>query len=132
MSKPFKELVPDSDKLKVLIANEANKSKRASLVSIKTDAGLRLERRRSSVGSLVQFVNAETGKSHTGHNTAMEGMFGRDAGVSEAIERFQFRSVAGPQISAKGQLPDDPDRLIAASKRKRMVEYNVQRKATNR
>jgi len=135
LSNPLKESLSCKNKLNAFIANETNKGRRGSsggkrrvtTVSIKNDAGLRLERRRSSVGSLVQFVNAETAKSHNGH-TAMEGMFGRDASVSEAIGRFQFRSAAGPQMSAKGQLRNDPDRLIAASKRKRMVEYSIQRK----
>jgi len=136
---PSRESVFCETKLNAFIASESHKvpkcssaiKRRVTTISIKSDAGLRLERRRSSVGSLVQFVNAETGKSHNGH-TAMEGMFGRDASVSEAIGRFQFRSAAGPQMSAKGQLRDDPDRLIAASKRKRMVEYSIQRKDRNK
>ena len=124
-----------NNSLNALIANEAKKNRRSSItscrrdsnISIKTEASLRRERRRSSVGSLIQFVNAETGNSHSGH-TATEGMFGRDAGVSEAIRRFEFRSAAGPQMSAKGQLKSNPDRLIAATKRKRMVDYFIQQK----
>jgi len=140
------ESVSCENKLNAFMASETHKGsdercssaavkRRVTTVSIQNDVGLRQERRRSSVGSLVQFVNAETGKSHNGHTTtatAMEGMFGRDASVSEAIGRFQFRSAAGPQMSAKGQLRDDPDRILAASKRKRMTEYSIQRKDLNK
>lgn len=103
-----------------------NDGGRSSIISANNTLKRR-DRRRSSVGSLVQFVNAETGNSVKG-NVSKQGMFGGVSSVSEATHNFQFRSAAeGPQISAKGQ--SDPERLLAACKRKRMVDYNIQRRS---
>lgn len=96
------------------------------------------ERRRSSCGNLIQFISAEalsTKKSITNDNNVQigkkEGLFGRDASLGEATNKFQFRSGGmGKQISAKAQLSNDPEFLMAASKRKRMVDYNKQRRQT--
>ncbi len=105
--------------------NNAKGSRKGSVMSCK-------ERRRSSVGNLAQFVNSmETGaRSATMKPTqpaqppALVGV-----GVCEALTKFQFRTtIVGPQMSAKAQQKDDPERLIAATKRKRMVDYNMQRK----
>jgi hypothetical protein len=83
-------------------------------------------RRRSSVGNLFQFVTSETTKQP---KTSTAGIFGREISVSEASTKFQFRSEkAGPQITSRGQFKNDPDHMLAASKRKRMVDYNRQRK----
>ncbi len=83
-------------------------------------------RRRSSVGSLFQFVTSETSKQP---KTVKNGIFGQEISVSEALTKFQFRSEkAGPQITSRGQFKNDPDHMLAASKRKRMVDYNRQRK----
>ena len=123
-------------KLGKFVSNEArnklkkdtNESGRSSFPSVNIKTTLkRRDRRRSSVGSLVQFVNAETGNSIKG-NISKQGIFGGVSSVSEATHKFQFRSATeGPQISAKGQ--SDPERLLAACKRKRMVEYNIQRRS---
>ena len=56
---------------------------------------------------------------------AQSGLVG--VGVCEALTKFQFRTtIVGPQMSARQK--DDPERLIAATKRKRMVDYSMQRK----
>lgn len=82
-------------------------------------------RRRSSVGNLFQFVTSETKQPKSG----TPGIFGQEISVSEAMTKFQFRcEKAGPQISSRGELKNDPDHKLAASKRKRMVDYNRQRK----
>ena len=113
------------NKLKILSAN----SGRSSIISTSANAMKRRDRRRSSVGSLLQFVNAESG-STTKQNDFRQGIFGGVSSVSEATHKFQFRSAAeGPQISAKGQ--SDPERLLAACKRKRMVDYNTHRRTIN-
>ena len=83
-------------------------------------------RRRSSVGNLLQFVTSETTKQP---KTITTGIFGKESSVSEALTKFQFRTEkAGPQITSRGQFKNDPDHMLAASKRKRMVEYNRHRK----
>jgi hypothetical protein len=49
-----------------------------------------------------------------------------DISVTEAVSRFQFRSTSG--LPAKGC--DDPNRAIAATRRKRMIEYgNIRRQS---
>ena len=81
-------------------------------------------RRRSSIASLVQFVNSETIKpmKQTIIDNTCQGK-----GVSEALSQFQFRSTSGQQITAKGQMQDDADFAAAAYKRKRMTEYTKRR-----
>ena len=78
-------------------------------------------KRRSSIGSLVQFVTSEAAVKPTRGLIKESGM---NVCYAEALVRFQFRCVKGPQISAaQGQLESDPDRMLAASKRKRMKDY---------
>ena len=93
---------------------------------ISNDLSIPRNRRRSSIGSLIQFV------SEFGRQSKKAGdMFDNGSSVSEATNNFQFRSpIPGkPQISARhGQLQNDPQRMVAASKRKRMTDYNIQRK----
>lgn len=91
-------------------------------------------RRRSSVGAgnLAQFVKDKEQKGIFG-DKEQKGIFGdKISSVSEACLTFQFRSEiirGGPQISSRGQLKDDPEHLLAVSRRKRMVDYsNNQRK----
>ncbi len=87
------------------------------------------DRRRSSVGNLAQFVNnMEQPSGRTiPVKAAQSGLVG--VGVCEALTKFQFRTtIVGPQMSAKVQQKDDPERLMAATKRKRMVDYSMQRK----
>ena len=86
------------------------------------------ERRRSSVGNLAQFVNSMEPSGRTiPIKAAQSGLVG--VGVCEALTKFQFRTtIVGPQMTAKVQQKDDPERLMAASKRKRMVDYSMQRK----
>ena len=83
--------------------------------------------RRSSLGSLVQFVSALSKDSEieNDNSTSRDAfIFGNAASVSEALQKFQFRSAPGPQISARrGSLQDDPDRMKAISRRERMEEY---------
>ena len=101
---------------------ESNKrNRRGSSISFK-------ERRRSSVGNLAQFVNSMEPSGRTIPIKASQcGLAG--VGVCEALTKFQFRTtIVGPQMSAKVQQKDDPERLMAATKRKRMVDYNMQRK----
>lgn len=106
--------------------NETNtennkRNRRGSTMSCK-------ERRRSSVGNLAQFVNSMEPSGRTIPIKAAQcGLAG--VGVCEALTKFQFRTtIVGPQMSAKVQQKDDPERLMAATKRKRMVDYNMQRK----
>ena len=90
------------------------------------------DRRRSSVGNLAQFVNSMEPSGRTIPIKAVQsGLVG--VGVCEALTKFQFRTtIVGPQMSAKVQQKNDPERLMAATKRKRMVEYNnMQRKLKN-
>mmetsp|Transcript_32245 Transcript_32245/g.47425 ORF Transcript_32245/g.47425 Transcript_32245/m.47425 type:complete len:466 (+) Transcript_32245:194-1591(+) len=82
--------------------------------------------RRCSIGSLVQFVNAQTGKMSK-ENADCGGVFGKNAGITEALQSFEFRSASGPQISVKGNRQDDFEQMIAAAKRKRMVDYTKNR-----
>jgi hypothetical protein len=86
------------------------------------------DRRRSSVGNLAQFVNSMEPSGRTiPMRAAQSGLVG--VGVCEALTKFQFRTtIVGPQMSAKVQQKDDPERLMAATKRKRMVDYSLQRK----
>lgn len=94
--------------------------------SRKTIRGSHKDRRRSSVGNLVQFVNSmEPGVRTIQTRRAQPGLIG--VGVCEALTKFQFRTtIVGPQMSAKAHQKDDPERLLAATKRKRMVDYNLQ------
>lgn len=80
-------------------------------------------RRRNSVGSLFQFVTNKAAK-RTQEETN-EGVFGKDVSVSEAMTKFQFRTSHGPQISSGAQLENDPDRLFAVTKRKRILDYTA-------
>lgn len=85
------------------------------------------DRRRSSVGNLVQFVNTVEARGKIGQTKSQTGLIG--VGVCEALTKFQFRTtIVGPQMSAKVQQKNDPERMIAATKRKRMVDYNLKRK----
>lgn len=86
------------------------------------------DRRRSSVGNLAQFVNSigPSGR-RIPVKAADTGLVG--VGVCEALTKFQFRTtIVGPQMSAKVQQKNDPEWLMAATKRKRMVDYSLQRK----
>ena len=86
------------------------------------------DRRRSSVGNLAQFVNSmEPNGRRLPVKATDTGLIG--VGVCEALTKFQFRTtIVGPQMSAKVQQKNDPEWLMAATKRKRMVDYNLQRK----
>jgi len=83
--------------------------------------GSRRDSRRVSIGSLVQFVNSTT---EINNNSSLREEPIIDISVTEAISRFKFRSISG--IPANGS--DDPDRVVAASKRKRMIEYGNMRR----
>lgn len=85
-------------------------------------------RRRSSIASLVQFINTEFSKGDNSKQEVENTVQG--TGVSEALTRFQFRSASGPQMSAKGQMQGDADFEAAAYKRKRMTEYTKRRNNT--
>lgn len=94
--------------------------------------------RRSSIASLVQFVSSaqtiqKAGKedqegngANTGKNETVA-----DVGISEALQRFQFRSASGRQISNRrgSMLAENPEFVAAETKRKRMEEYNTKRKS---
>ena len=102
-----------------------NKNTKSSILPNKI-TGFEGSRRRSSVGSLVQFISAEAGKSYIRKPKRRESIID-GAGVNEAMAHFQFRSSSGPQISAKR---GSKDRIIAASMRKRAIEYAKQRRAS--
>lgn len=86
------------------------------------------DRRRSSVGNLVQFVSSVEARKSAVKTPQAGALVG--VGVCEALTKFQFRTtIIGPQMSAKAQQKDDPERMMAATKRKRMVDYNLQRKS---
>ena len=99
--------------------------------------------RRSSIASLVQFVSAAQtiqkavkgdGQDETrnadGANTGSKQTVA-DVGISEALQRFQFRSAPGRQISNRrgSMLAENPEFVAAETKRKRMEEYNTKRKS---
>jgi len=87
-----------------------------SSVAVAAAAG----RRRSSVGNLAQFVvNTQQAVKPT------TGMYGQEVSLLEALTKFQNRSEKG---GTRSQYKDDPDHMLAALKRKRMTDYNLQRK----
>lgn len=79
------------------------------------------ERRRSSLGSLFSFVTTETTPVKSNAQPT------RNLTVAEAMQRHQFRSSTGPQISLGGQLDECPNHQLAISRRKRMTEYSNNR-----
>jgi len=96
--------------------------------------------RRSSIGSLVQFISA----AQTIQKASKEGQAGNadgtndksnqngsEVGISEALQRFQFRSATGRQISNRrgSLLTENPEFVAAETRRKRMEEYNEKRKS---
>ena len=99
--------------------------------------------RRSSIASLVQFVSAAQTTQKTGKcdgqdgNGSADGANGNsnqtvgEVGISEALQRFQFRSASGRQISNRrgSLLAENPEFVAAETKRKRMEEYNEKRKS---
>ena len=99
--------------------------------------------RRSSIASLVQFVSAAqtiqkagNGDGQDGNGNTDGGNTGSkqtvaDVGISEALQRFQFRSASGRQISNRrgSMLAENPEFVAAETKRKRMEEYNSKRKS---
>jgi len=100
--------------------DETTNERRLSSVS-------RRDSRRVSIGSLVQFVNSKA-ESNTPSWNQEKPLSEVDMSVTEAFSRFQFRSVSG--TPAKGA--DDPERAVAASRRKRMIEYgNMRRKSVS-
>ena len=134
VSKALEPIIAPKDWLESKTTEEGRRGRRRSstgidlidcngLVSSNT-AG----RRRSSVGNLAQFAN----KSHLAQPINKEpagGIFGQEvSSVSEALTKFQFRKIGGPQMTSRGQNKDNPDHILAASKRKRMADYNHQRK----
>ena len=99
--------------------------------------------RRSSIASLVQFVSAaqtiqkagngdgqDENGSADGANTGSKHT-DAEVGISEALQRFQFRSASGRQISNRrgSMLAENPKFVAAETKRKRMEEYNTKRKS---
>lgn len=76
-------------------------------------------RRRSSVGNLAKFVNKQQAVK------PVTGIYGQEVSLSEALNKFQFRSEKG---GSRDQYKDDPDHMLAALKRKRMTDYSRQRK----
>ena len=99
--------------------------------------------RRSSIASLVQFVSAaqtirkagngdgqDENRSADGANAGSKQTVA-DVGISEALQRFQFRSASGRQISNRrgSMLAENPEFVAAETKRKRMEEYNIKRKS---
>ena len=96
-------------------------------------------RRRSSVASLVQFVSAAQSIQKAGggdNQTNVSGNQNQNAaadevGISEALQRFQFRRASGRQISNRrgSLLAESPEFLAGETKRKRMEEYNQRRKS---
>lgn len=94
-------------------------------------------RRRSSVASLVQFVSAahsiqKAGGGDNEANVSKNQNAADEVGISEALQRFQFRNASGRQISNRrgSLLAENPEFLAAETKRKRMEEYNERRMST--
>jgi hypothetical protein len=136
VSKALEPIIAPQDWLESMNAKEGRdvcntKTRRRSSAGIDMIDGKNVlsttaERRRSSLGNLAQFVT----KSHFSqfvNKQPTAGFFGQEVSVSEALTKFQFRNVGGRQITPSGQ--DNPDHILAASKRKRMVDYNHQRKS---
>ena len=95
-------------------------------------------RRRSSVASLVQFVSAahsiqKAGGGDNETNVSKNQNAADEVGISEALQRFQFRNASGRQISNRrgSLLSQNPEFLAAETKRKRMEEYNERRMSSN-
>ena len=84
----------------------------------------RRDSRRVSIGSLVHFVNS---KSENSQGEIQKPLNEVDVSITEAFLRFQFRSASGPP--AKGD--EDPDRAVAASRRKRMIDYGNMRRRSS-
>jgi len=89
----------------------------------KSERKFSTSRRRSSIASLVQFVNSETPQSPD----QLRDQSYQGKGVSEALSKFQFRKTSGQQITPKGQMQGDATFAAAAYKRKRMTEYTKRR-----
>lgn len=94
--------------------HETTDERRLSIVS-------RKDSRRVSIGSLVQFVNSKSESNQSGTEKPLSEV---DISVTEAFTRFQFRSASGPPA----KWGDDPERAVAASRRKRMIEYSNMRR----
>ena len=97
--------------------------------------------RRSSIASLVHFVSAAQTIQKAGNGDSQDengsadganaGSSKQTVGISEALQRFQFRSASGRQISNRrgSMLTENPEFVAAEMKRKRMEEYNTKRKS---
>ncbi len=121
---PNKTIGKDDNAVQEISSELPKRNRRASTASDLSHK----DRRRSSVGNLVQFVSSVDARAKTGPVKPSQDILA-GVGVCEALTKFQFRTtIVGPQMSAKVQQKDDPERLMAATKRKRMVDYNLQRK----
>jgi len=117
--KPFQTIGDMSESLSAAQSNETDST---SLVA--APPRRRSSARRSSVGQLAHFMKRNSVKSEDADiNSA-----GHGKGITEAIQTFQFRSQDSERLQQREieRRQNNPDYLLAQSKRKRMTDYGQQ------